>query len=226
MTSGHEKPSQALRDRIARDLHPVRPLLLPWQRAALVIPAAALVWIAAPTLFGLRGDVAQIGGWLAWGGSFAQFVVAGVLIAAALREAVPAQSVSRAAALVLLGAGACATIVLAFATSALSPESGVRIETFESWKFCWQGAVVMGVPLVLLLVVLIARALPLRPPLAGSLAGMAAGAAVDGGWRLYCGYSNPFHVIASHGGAVLVLTLIGLVAAVVISLRNTRDRRP
>jgi hypothetical protein len=73
--------------------------------------------------------------------------------------------------------------------------------------------------------VLIARGLPMRPALAGALAGMGAGAAVDGGWRLYCEYSNPAHVIASHGGGVVALTLAGVAMVVTVGHLRQKNRQ-
>jgi hypothetical protein len=180
-----------LRARVTADLHPVRPLLRPWQRAMVIAPAAALVWAAGPGLFGLRGDIGTVGPWLAWGGSIAQLAVAVALIVAALREAVPAENVSRSSARVLLATGVVITVILAILTNWISPESRPRAETFESWFYCWEGALVVGAPLVLMLAVLLARGLPMRPGLAGALAGMGAGAAVDGGWRRHRGNAGP-----------------------------------
>jgi hypothetical protein len=202
--------SDELRERVAADLRPVRPLRRPWERALLLVPAAALAFAAAPGLLGLRSDIAALGPLLSWGASAAQFAMAIALIAAALREAVPGEAMSRPSARLLLAAGVVITVALAFATHRVSPEPASRPETFVDWWFCWRGAVLTGAPLVLLAGVLLARGLPMRPGLGGSLAGMGAGAAVDGGWRLYCNYSSPIHVIGSHGGAVLALTVVGL----------------
>ena len=210
------KPPDDLRARVAHDMRPVRPLLRPWQRAIVIAPAAVLVWGAAPGLLGIRGDIGTIGPWLAWGGSLVQLAVALALIVAALREAVPAENVSRSSARLLLAAGALVTVVLAVATNAISPEPVPRTETFRAWFYCWEGAVIVGAPLVLMLAVLLARGLPMRPGLAGALAGMGSGAAVDGGWRLSCNYSNPTHVLFSHGGAVLALAIVGIVAGVTV----------
>jgi hypothetical protein len=211
------KTPEDLRARVTTDLRPVRPLLRPWQRAAIVAPALALAWAAAPGLLGVRTDITAVGPMLAWGGSLVQLALAVALVTAALREAVPAENLSRSSARVLLLAGVLVTAVLAIATNAVSPEPAARAETFGSWLFCWEGAVLAGAPIVLLLVVLLSRGLPMRPGLTGALAGMGAGTAVDGGWRLYCNYSNPAHVLASHGGAVLALTLAGVAAGVTVA---------
>jgi hypothetical protein len=210
-----------VRARVTADLRRVRPLLLPWQRAALLTPAALLAAVAAPAALGLRVDLTQLGPWLAWGGSAVQLALALIVIVAALREAVPGQMVPRSIAVWLFVGGAAITTLLALTTNIISPEREGRAETFHDWLFCWQGAVLVGAPLLLAILVLIARGLPARPALAGALAGMGAGAAVDGGWRLFCNYSSPTHVLPSHGGAVLALTLAGVVGGIIISrLRN------
>jgi hypothetical protein len=214
-----------LRARVAADLRPVRPFLPPWLRAWLLVPAAALAWAVAPGVFGLRSDLTAIGPLLAWGGSLLQLAVAAIVIAAALREAVPGEQMPRPLAGLLLAAGFLVTVLLALATNAVSPEPVPRSETLEAWWFCWEGAVRAGAPLMLLLGVLLARGLPMRPGLAGALSGMGAGTAVDGGWRLYCSYSNPTHVLLSHGGAVLALTVAGVAIAVTVGRLRQNARQ-
>jgi hypothetical protein len=217
------KPPDELRDRVARDLRPVRPLLTPWQRVLLLVPAAVLIFAVAPYAYGLRSDLSHMGPLLAWGGSIAQLVVALVLIALALREAVPAEAAARTSARVLLLAGTGLMILLGLVTNVVSPEPIARVESFFDWYYCWRGAVLVGVPLLLALIVLLMRGLVMRPLLAGALAGMGTGAAVDGGWRLSCNYSNPVHVFGSHGGAVLALTLLG-VAVMFVATRSSRKK--
>ena len=218
------KTPDNLRARVTADLRPVRPLMRPWQRGLIIAPAAALVWAAAPAVLGVRSDIDALGPLLAWGGSVVQLAIALALIVAAFREAIPAEHVSRSSARLLLATGILVTVALAIATNAVSPEPEARVETFGSWLFCWEGAVLAGAPLVLLLAVLLARGLPMRPGLAGALAGMGSGAAVDGGWRLYCNYSNPTHVLASHGGAVLALAAVGLVLGVAVGRLRQSSR--
>lgn len=216
------RPPDDLRTRVARDTRPVRPLLRPWQRLLILVPAIALAGAATPALFGLRGDLPQMGPLLAWGGSLVQIAIAVALVAAALREAVPGDAMPRATALMLLAAGAAVTVGLALATHVVSPEARPRVETFVDWLFCWRGALLTGLPLLLLLLVLTLRGLIMRPLLAGALAGMAAGAAVEGGWRLYCSYSHPVHAIGSHGGAVLALTILGIAVCAAASKPTKR----
>lgn len=218
------KLPEDLRARVTTDLRPVRPLLPPWQRALLLVPAALLVWAVAPAAFGVRGDLGAIGPALAWGGSLIQLAVAALIIAGALREAVPGEQLPRPYASLLLASGFVVTVLLAFATNAVSPEPVPRAETWFDWWYCWEGAVRAGAPLVLLLGVFLARGLAMRPALAGALSGMGAGTAVDGGWRLSCNYSNPTHVVLSHGGAVLALTVAGVAIAVTVGRLRQKSR--
>jgi len=206
-----------LRARIGGNVRPVRPLLAPWKRALLLVPAALLASAATPGVLGLRGDLLNVGSLLGWGGSIVQLCIAVALIAAALREAIPAESLPGTWARLLLLSGAVIAIGLALAINVVSPEPFGRTETFQDWFYCWRGAVVGGLPLLIVLIVLLARGLPSRPALAGALAGMGTGGAVDGGWRLSCNYSNPSHVIPSHVGAVLALTLLGVAAVILVT---------
>lgn len=209
------KVPDELRRSIARDLRPVRPHLRPWQRLLLLLPAAALAFVAGPGVLGLRSDIATVGPALAWLASLVELAVAVALMAAALRESVPGEAVPAPAARLLLASAALLIVVVTLVTSAVSPEPGARAETFVDWLFCWRGALLAGLPLLLALVVLVVRGLPMRPALAGALAGMAAGMAADGGWRLYCNYSSSAHVLPSHGGAVVAFTALGMAACVI-----------
>jgi hypothetical protein len=219
------KPPDELRERVGRDLKPVRPLLAPWQRVLLLVPAAVLVFVAGPSAYGLRSDLSAIGPLLAWGGSVLQLLVGLVLIGLALREAVPADAASRTSARFLLLGGVGLMILLGLVTNIVSPEPVARVESFFDWYYCWRGAVLVGIPFLLALLVLLMRGLVGRPLLAGALAGMGTGAAVDGGWRLTCNYSNPTHVYGSHGGAVVALTVLGVVVMLVASRRTKNTKR-
>lgn len=219
------KMPEDVRARIRSDLRPVKPMPRPWQRALACLPLVLLVFAAAPLLLGVRADIEQVGPWLAWGGSLFQIAVAVALIAAALREAVPAEGLPRDLAGALMVAGATAAAALAVMTHAVSPEAATRAETFGDWYFCWKGAFMAGAPLLLLVIVLVGRGLVVRPWLAGALAGLGAGSAIDAGWRLYCNYSSPVHVLTSHGGAVLALALVGIAAGGALRGRSTRTPR-
>lgn len=48
--------------------------------------------------------------------------------------------------------------------------------------------------------VLAARAYPTRPVVAGALLGLGAGLMANAGWRLFCHFSEPAHVLSAHVG--------------------------
>jgi hypothetical protein len=74
---------------------------------------------------------------------------------------------------------------------------------------CLAGSLASSLPLVALGSVLAARAFPTRPAVTGALLGLGAGLIADAGWRLFCHFSEPAHVLSAHMGAVLMSMLIG-----------------
>jgi hypothetical protein len=72
---------------------------------------------------------------------------------------------------------------------------------------------------------LLGRALPGQPWLAGALFGAGAGLTADASWRLVCRISDPWHVLAAHGGAIIVLAAVGAVAAYLAAARRMAGTR-
>ena len=70
---------------------------------------------------------------------------------------------------------------------------------------------------------LAARAYPTRPALAGALLGLGAGLMADAGWRLFCHFSEPAHVLSAHLGAVVIATLLGSALATAICRAQRRS---
>ena len=81
------------------------------------------------------------------------------------------------------------------------------------WYFigglCITGSIVSALPAVTFASLLAARAYPTRPAVAGALLGLGAGLMADAGWRLFCHFSEPAHVLSAHLGGVLVSMLVG-----------------
>src|SRR5262245_12149173 len=84
------------REKVARDLRPVRPLWPPSRRVLGLVPIALLTIIAVPVLHFFRSDLAELGFFRAWGLSLVESLAGLVIIALALRESIPGRALSLA----------------------------------------------------------------------------------------------------------------------------------
>jgi hypothetical protein len=211
-----------LRRAIARDLTPVRPLAPPWRRALALAPFAAGLLVAAPLVFQFR-DLDALGWLLSWGASGLQAVAGVALVAAALTEAVPGRSWSARA---LVAAAVAAVALVAAVTVASWQVSPVTLG--RGWLtvgvICFAASALTALPATIATALLAMAALPTRPAITGFLAGLGGGLMADAGWRLFCHYSDPPHVLASHLGGVVAAALIG--AGLTSLLAARRSRRP
>jgi hypothetical protein len=198
----------ALRAQLAADYAPVKPLAAPLTRALWMLPLAILTLFAAQFVFEFRVDAQRLGWGGTWGLSIAQVVFGLIVVAAALREAVPGRTWSRAATALWIGLPVAIVIAITWASWEASP---VRLR--GGWYFvgglCLAGSIVSALPAVALASILAARAYPTRPAVAGALLGLGAGLMADAGWRLFCHFSEPAHVLSAHLGGVLISMLIG-----------------
>jgi hypothetical protein len=204
-------PPPALRELVAREFRPVTPLRKPWMRASVMLPCAVLLLIAAPVIFGLREDAARLGWGLTWGASLLQIGVGMWLVALALREAVPGRALPRSVIGTALGLVLASIGTVTLVTWVVSPIKITTESVAYVSLFCFVHTLLAAVPVIALVGALVARASPLRPRVAGVLAGAAGGLLSDAGWRLFCHYSDPLHVLPTHLGAVVAAALLGLV---------------
>jgi hypothetical protein len=204
-----------LRDAIARDLKPARPLRSPFVRALVLVPLAVAIVVAVPALHFFRSDMGVIGFVRGWGFSIGQAIAGLVIVAAALREAIPGRSLSRS---VIAGIVACglaipaALLVLTAASFDVGPGPG---RDLVEGIGCFRTSAIAALPALMVAAFLAARAFPVRPSVAGALYGLGGGLIADAGLRLYCEYSQPEHVILAHGGAIAASILAGIVLAFV-----------
>ena len=216
MTDDRAVVPAALRAQLAASYAAVRPLPSPSMRMLWVVPFAVLSLVAAQAVFQLRVDALRLG----WSGtrgiSLAQLIVGLVVVAAALTEAVPGRGWSRRALVLWLTLPLVLIVAVTFTSWDLSP---IRLRS--QWLFvsgvCLLGSAVSSLPVVALAGILAARAYPTRPMLAGALLGLGGGLMADAGWRLFCHFSEPAHVLAAHLGGVLVATAIGSLLALRLS---------
>jgi hypothetical protein len=89
---------------------------------------------------------------------------------------------------------------------------------------CFGGSAATAIPVVTLASVLAARAYPVRPAIVGAMLGLGAGLMADAGWRIFCHFSEPAHVLSAHLAAVLASSLVGAVLASALSAEKRRAR--
>lgn len=214
-----ERVPAAVEAAIRSDLRPVRPLPSPARRALRLAPLVALTLIAASSVFALRRDAATLGWILTWGASITQAAFALSLIALALHDAVPGRMLTRPAVLLAAGSVLGFSLVATLRTWELSPT--MIVPEMVGWvsRVCFFGTVVSALPLLAVAAVLASRTLVVRPWSSGALYGLGAGLGADAGWRLFCHFSDPMHVFATHTGGVLATALLGVLAAVSAAAR-------
>jgi hypothetical protein len=215
-----ERVPDRLEAAVKADLQPVRPLPAPARGVLRLAPVAALTLVAASSVFAFRSDAVALGWILTWGASIAQALFALALIALALRDAVPGRTLSTSAVLLAAGSVLGFSVVATLRTWGLSPT--MIVPDMVAWvgTVCFTGTIVTAFPLLAGAAALAARALSVRPWSSGALYGLGAGLGADAGWRLFCHYSDPLHVLSTHTGGVLATMVIGILAAISAGARS------
>ncbi|HEX8030038.1 MAG TPA: NrsF family protein [Vicinamibacterales bacterium] len=209
---------QELRDQLAADYRPVRALRSPLARAMWVVPLALVALVAAPVAFDVRIDAPRLGWIGVWGLSIIQSLIGLSVIAAALRESIPGRGWSKSSIALWLALPIATMIGVTLFSWETSPVA-LRREWWTVWGVCFSGSAATALPVVALASILAARAFPTRPALAGALLGLGAGLMADAGWRIFCHFSEPSHVLAAHLAAVVMSTAIGSLVAVRLCAR-------
>lgn len=209
-----------LRERLAADFSPVRPLPSPWLRVFWCAPFALLTFVAAPAYFNVRLDALELGWFRSWGASLIQVVAGFALLAAALRESIPGRSWSAVA----MGLWVVTPLALALAVTFTSWEGSAALphRWWTVWAMCLGGSAATALPVVALAGVLVARAYPTRPGIAGLLLGVGAGVIADAGWRMFCHFSEPAHVLSAHLGGVAMSAIAGALLSIRLKADTTR----
>lgn len=208
-----------LRARLVADYRPVRALPSPWARALWILPLALVALIAAPVAFDVRPDAASLGWIGVWGCSIAQALIGVLVVGAALRESIPGRDWSRTAVALWIALPLAAVVAVTLFSWETSPVTLLR----GFWMvggLCFAGSAATALPVVALASILAARAYPTRPAVAGAMLGLGAGLMADAGWRIFCHFSEPAHVLSAHLAAVIMSTMIGALA-VRAYLKNT-----
>lgn len=195
----------AVRSIILDDLKPVRPLPSPSRRTARVTAAAALLAVAIPLVLGVRSSF----GWLVASTSV-MLMAAGICsVGIALWDAIPGRNMS---VWNLWRAVLCCLVIFftaMFLTAAARPLSIPPTEGEVVSRICSGIPAIIGLPILALAIYLIFRAYPVRPVSCGGIAGLGCGVIIESGWRAYCPYSAPIHILTTHALAVAMLSAVG-----------------
>ena len=208
----HRHVRERVRAIVARDLKPVRPLLAPGRRLLLLAPIAIAAGVFAPIVYGHR-DVDHLGVFGSWGLSAFEWIVGLLILAVALRHAVPGRGVSRRFLIATLVGAPALILLVTIVTYAAEP---IEVPAGLAWRYwieCVKWPMTIAAPMLLVASVLAMRAFPTRPGLVGALCGLAAGVLADSGWRLACEVSAPSHVLGAHGAAIGLLAIVGAAVA-------------
>jgi len=209
---------------VKRDLRPVRPLASPGRRAFMLIPVALALLVLAPQFWGWRSNLDDLSLWSSWGLSLLEVMAGLLILAAGLREAIPGRELSTMSVLALMLATLAGYVCSVFLTAYLLPTSvPPEIEARFVWE-CVGMTATFSVPALAIAVALVARGLPNRPALTGAICGLGVGIMADAGVRLFCWVTEPAHVLIAHGGAIVMLMLLGAGCAMLVDRVRARRR--
>jgi hypothetical protein len=152
--------------------------------------------------------------WSSWGLSALETALSLIVLATAFREAVPGRELSNRK-LVALIAMACAGFALVNSGTQTPPPTSAHIWMQWLWE-CLYMTISFSIPALIAPAWLVARALPNRPALTGALCGLGVGLMADAGLRLFCWDAGFPHLIAAHGGAIVLLVTIGAMCATIV----------
>ena len=215
------KPPEALLEAIARDHRPVKPSPLPFRLVLRMAPLAVMVSPALLLLIGIRRDYEVLGPLVTWGASIAQFGLAIVLVWVAAHESTPANRLPKNVVYLVAVATSLVVVTLTWLTFSISPTRGEsRVSPWVMGLSCGISSAIAGGILVGLFSWVIRSSLATRPVVAGALYGAGAGVAINAGWRLACPISDPWHVLGSHGTAVVATALLGALVGRLLGARN------
>jgi hypothetical protein len=91
---------------------------------------------------------------------------------------------------------------------------------------CFAASALTALPATIVTSMLALAALPTRPAVTGLLAGLGGGVMADAGWRLFCHFSDPPPVFATHLGGVVRAALVGAGLTAALAARRAVRARP
>ena len=176
----------------------------PWARAMWVLPLAIVALVAAPVAFNVRPDAPRISDGSACGVSRSlQSLIGLLVVAAALRESIPGRDWSRAAIALWLSIPIAVIVAVTMVSWEASPVvaarewwlvGGCRASPDPPRRRCRSSRSRASSPRAR---IRRGRRSPAR------CSDWAPGLMADAGWRIFCHFSEPSHVLSAHLAAVI-----------------------
>lgn len=198
-----------LRRLVRDDLHSVRPLTSPVRRALVLLVWAPVVIALVLAIAPARTDAAELGWIFSWGVVLAELIAGAGLVTLALGEAVPGRGAGRQAGLIALTGAAALFVALSILVRGASAGIPIPNPLVSHGPACLALTGLIGLTALAVVAILIRRATPLRASFAGLLAGAGTGLMAAGVYHLDCPVTHLAHVLVWHGGAVVLLALLG-----------------
>jgi hypothetical protein len=170
---------------------------------------------AALSMTNLRPDLDRTSWAITYGPALMEMLTGWGAFLLAMSWSVPGFRVSRSGSALWCGAMAALALAAAFAAPHLVPASdpGTSLGLSPTKGFpCLGFEMMLGVPILMAALWLVARGASVAPRLAGALAGMGAGLVADAAMHFECGAVDPAHTVIWHLGAVALLSLLGALA--------------
>ena len=199
-----------LRQLVRHELRPVRPLAAPARRALVLLVWAPVAVALLVALVPTRPDAAALGWLFSWGVVLVELAAGAALVTLALGEAVPGRGTGRLAGLLALAGAASLFVLLAALVRGASVGVPIPNPLVSHGLACLTLSGLIGLTALVVAAVLILRSTPLRASFAGLLAGAGTGLMAEGVYHLGCPVTHLAHVLAWHGGALVLLALLGL----------------
>lgn len=194
------------------EVEPRRPLRQPHERALFLLLMAGGLAAAALSMTNLRSDLDRTSWAVTYGPALMEMLAGWAAFLLAMSWSVPGIRVSRSRSALWCGAMAALALAAAFAAPHFVPAAhpGASVGFSPSKGFpCLGFEMMLGAPMLMAALWLVARGASAAPWLAGALAGMGAGLAADAAMHFKCADVDPAHTVIWHLGAVVLLSLLG-----------------
>ena len=204
-----------IKDRIGRDIKPVKPLGPPWKRASLLFGVWFIMVALVLVLFGLRPDTAALGPGLFWILPLIQLLSAYAVIVLCIRLTVPGSAVASSVMAGFVAFGVAVHLAVSWILFHLSPVEVEPGKDFHATSVCLIITFCLSILPLVPALALSRRGMPSHPAAVGLVCGFACGLSAEAVWRLHCPYNSWAHVLSSHTTAVLAAALLGWILSLI-----------